>query len=116
MFKFIQNQELASEVSMIQIFGSLRYYVRTILHYPQVWPTCINAIQRGMRVGQESDALFMAKLEDYFHLPLEEARAALGVRGAVDIDTDAEGAFWAGRGPLPSPAPVMQPLAPLVTA
>ncbi|MBU6392975.1 MAG: hypothetical protein KGQ75_00215 [Sphingomonadales bacterium] len=95
-FRFIRNPELAAELSMIQIFGSLRYTVRTMLHYPQVWPTAVNCIQRGMRVGQESDALFMAKLEDVFHLPLEEARAALGVRGAVDVDTDCEGAFWAG--------------------
>ena len=109
-FKFIRDPELAAELCMISIFGSLRYTVRTMLHYPQVWPVCVNAIQRGMRVGQESDALFMAKLEDYFHLPLAEARAALGVRGAVDVDTDAAGAFWAERGPLPQPAPVMEPL------
>ena len=109
-FKFIRDPELAAELCMISIFGSLRYTVRTMLHYPQVWPVCVNAIQRGMRVGQESDALFMAKLEDYFHLPLAEARAALGVRGAVAVDTDAAGAFWAERGPLPQPAPVMEPL------
>lgn len=99
-FKHIRNQELAAELSMIQIFGSLRYTVRTMLHYPQIWMTCVDAIQRGMKVGQESDALFMKKLEPYFHLPLEEARAALGVRGAVDVDTEIEGAFWAGRAPL----------------
>jgi hypothetical protein len=51
----------------------------------------------------------MARLEDYFHLPLDEARAALGVRGAVDVDTDAAGAFWAERGPLPTPVPQMEP-------
>jgi ubiquinone biosynthesis protein Coq4 len=96
-FKFIKNPELAAELSMIQIFGSLRYTVRTLLHYPQVWDTCTDAIQRGMTVGKASDALFMKKLEPYFHLPLEEARDALGVRGAVDIDTDIEGAFWVER-------------------
>lgn len=99
-FKHIRNQELAAELSMIQIFGSLRYTVRTMLHYPQIWMTCVDAIQRGMKVGQESDALFMKKLEPHFHLPLDEARAALGVRGAVDVDTEIEGAFWAGRAPL----------------
>lgn len=108
-FKFIRNPELAAELSMIQIFGSLRYTVRTMLHYPQVWPTCVNAIQRGMRVGQQSDALFMARLEDHFHLPLNEARAALGVRGAVDVDTDEAGAFWAERGPLPASPLAMEP-------
>lgn len=100
--RFIKNPELAAELNLIQLFGSLRYTVRTMLHYPHVWPTCVNAIQRGMRVGQESDALFMKKLEPAFHLPLEEARAALGVRGAVDVDTNREGAYWAGREPLES--------------
>jgi ubiquinone biosynthesis protein Coq4 len=98
-FKFIRNPELAAELSVIQIFGSLRYTVRTLLHYPQVWDTCTDAIQRGMTVGKASDALFMKKLEPVFHLPLDEARAALGVRGAVDVDTDLEGAFWAERIP-----------------
>jgi len=107
-FKFIRNPELAAELSVLSIFGSLRYTVRTLLHYPQVWTTCVDAIQRGMRVGQDSDALFLARLEDYFHLPLSEARAALGVRGAVDVDTDAAGAFWAERGPLPTTLPTME--------
>lgn len=96
-FKHIKNQELAGELSLIQIFGSLRYMVRTLLHYPQIWQTAVNAIQRGMRVGQESDALFMAKVEPVLHLPLEEARAALGVRGAEDVDTWREGEIFAGR-------------------
>lgn len=96
-FKHIKNQELAGELSLIQIFGSLRYTVRTLLHYPQIWQTAVNAIQRGMRVGQESDALFMAKVEPVLHLPLAEARAALGVRGVVDVDTEREGAIFAGR-------------------
>lgn len=100
--RFFVDQHLATEVNLIQIFGSLRYTIRTALHYPEVWPTAVNCIQRGMKVGQESDALFMKRIEDAFHLPLEEARAMLGVRGAVDIDTDREGAFWAGRAPLGS--------------
>ncbi|WP_375194182.1 hypothetical protein [Sphingobium sp.] len=100
--KFMKNPKLAAEVNLIQIFGSLRYTVRTMLHYPHVWPTCVNAIQRGMRVGQESDALFMKKLETVFHLPLGEAREALGVRGVVDVNTDREGAYWAERAPLQS--------------
>ena len=100
--KFMKNPELATEVNLIQIFGSMRYTMRTMLHYPHVWPTCVNAIQRGMKVGQESDALFLKTLEPVFHLPLEEARAALGVRGAVDVNTDREGAYWAERAPLES--------------
>jgi ubiquinone biosynthesis protein COQ4 len=100
--RFFVDQHLATEVNLIQIFGSLRYTIRTALHYPEVWPTAVNCIQRGMKVGQESDALFLKRIEDAFQLPLKEARALLGVRGAVDVDTDREGAFWAGRAPLGS--------------
>lgn len=98
-FKHIRNQELAGELSILQMLGSLRYTVRTLLHYPQVWSACVESIQRGMKVGQESDALFMARIEDVFHLPIEEARRVLGVRGAVDVDTSREGAIWAGLQP-----------------
>ena len=98
--KHFRNPELAAEMNVIHIFGSLRYTVRTMLHYPQVWPTAVNAIQRGMAVGQQSDALFMKKLETAFHLPLAEAREALGVRGVVDVDTSREGAFWASDGKI----------------
>lgn len=96
-FKHIRNPELAGELSVINIFGQLRYTVRTLLHYPQVWEVTMDAIQRGMRVGQQSDAIFMAKLEDVFHLPLAEARAVLGVRGAEDRDTSKEGEFFLDR-------------------
>jgi len=99
--KHLHDAELASELNVIHIFGSLRYTVRTMLHYPQVWPTAVDAIQRGMQVGQQSDALFLKKLEPVFHLPLAEAREALGVRGAQDVDTSREGAFWASDGKVP---------------
>ena len=96
-FKHIKDQELAGELSVLQLFGSLRYTVRTMLHYPQIWQTCVKAIQRGMRVGQESDAIFMAKMETIFDLPLAEARERLGIRGVEDVDTTQEGEFWADR-------------------
>ena len=98
--RFFHDQQLATEVNLIQIFGSMRYTARTALHYPEVWSTAIECIQRGIKVGQESDALFLKKIEDAFHLPLEQARAALGVRGAVDVDTEREGAFWGTGAPL----------------
>jgi len=99
--KHLHDPELAGELNVIHIFGSLRYTVRTMLHYPQVWPTAVDAIQRGMEVGQRSDALFLKKLEPVFHLPLAEAREALGVRGARDVDTSREGTFWASDGKTP---------------
>jgi ubiquinone biosynthesis protein COQ4 len=96
-FKHFKDQELAGELSVLQMLGSLRYTVRTLLHYPQVWMTAVESIQRGIQVGRESDALFMAKLEPTFHLPIAEARRVLGVRGAVDVDTSRAGAIFAGR-------------------
>lgn len=96
-FKHIRNPELAGELSVLQMLGSLRYTVRTLLHYPHIWEVTVDAMQRGMRVGQQSDALFMAKLEDVFHLPVAEARAVLGVRGAEDRDTSAEGDIFLER-------------------
>ena len=95
--RFFHDKQLATEVNLIQIFGSLRYTMRTVLHYPEIWDCAVACIQRGMKVGQESDALFLNKIEDAFHLPLEAAREALGVRGAVDVDTEREGAFWSGQ-------------------
>jgi len=87
--------ELAGEVTVLYLLGSLRYTVRTMLHYPQCWPTCQDAIERGMRVGRESGPLFMAKYEDVMHLPLAEARTALGVAGVVERDTAEMSWEWA---------------------
>lgn len=93
----IHNKELAGEMSVISILGTMRYVIRTMLHYPQIWETALKCIQQGIAVGQQSDAFWMAKMEDVWHTPLTEARAKLGVRGAVDLDTQAEGDIWGGK-------------------
>lgn len=93
-FKFL-SPELAGEVSVIYLFGSLRYTVRTMLHYPQCWPTCQQSIERGMKVGRESEPLFLAKYEEVMNLPLQEARRRLGVVGAEQVDTAAASWRWA---------------------
>jgi ubiquinone biosynthesis protein COQ4 len=92
--KHIQDKELAGEISVMSILGTMRYVVRTMLHYPQVWETAVQCIRQGIEVGTGSDAIFLAKMEDVWHLSLEDARARLGVRGAVDLDTQAAGDFW----------------------
>jgi ubiquinone biosynthesis protein COQ4 len=96
-FKYIRNKELAGELSVMFMLGSLRYTVRTVLHYPQVWETAVGCIQRGTKVGQESDALFLKRIEPVFGMTLGEARKTLGVRGVVDVDTGREGDIWAGK-------------------
>jgi len=92
----IQNKELAGEMSVLSIFGTMRYVIRTMLHYPQIWETALDCIQQGIRIGRESDPFWMAKMEDVWHTPLDEARAKLGIRGAVDLETQKEGDFWMG--------------------
>lgn len=91
------SPELAGEVSVLLMFVNLRYTVRTMLHYPEVWPVSQNAVERGMRVGRESGPFFMACYEDAFALPLEEARVKLGFVGAEFVDTTGPSAMWAER-------------------
>lgn len=93
----IQNKELAGEMSVLSILGTMRYVIRTMLHYPQIWETALDCIQQGIKIGRESDPFWMAKMEDVWHTPLEDARANLGVRGAKDLETEREGAFWGGQ-------------------
>lgn len=92
----IQNKELAGEMSVLSIFGTMRYVIRTMLHYPQIWETALDCIQQGIRIGRESDPFWMSKMEDVWHTPLDEARAKLGIRGAVNLETQKEGDFWMG--------------------
>ncbi len=49
----IQNKELAGEMSVLSILGTMRYVIRTMLHYPQVWETALECIQQGIRVGRD---------------------------------------------------------------
>lgn len=98
LFQHLHDQELAAELAQIYIFGQLRYTVRTVLHYPYAWLSCVDAIQNGIRVGLESEPIFMFNFEPVMHLPIAEAREVLGVRGAVDRDTRLAGEILAGRG------------------
>lgn len=88
--------ELAGELSVSYMFVTLRYTVRTLLHYPQIWTICQNAVERGMQCGRASGPVFMARYEDVFHLSLDEAREALDVHDARFVDTSEASAFWSG--------------------
>lgn len=92
----IQNKELAGEMSVLSIFGTMRYVIRTMLHYPEVWETAIDCIAQGIKIGRTSDPFWMAKMEDVWPLTVAEAREKLGIRGAVDLDTQAAGDYWGG--------------------
>ena len=92
----IQNKELAGEMNVMGILGTTRYLLRTVLHYPETWGAALKCIEQGIAIGRNSDPFWMAKMEDYWHTPLDEARRILGVRGAADLDTEAEGQIWSG--------------------
>jgi len=88
------SPELAGELNVKYMFNALRVLSRSILHYPQAWPKMLECIAHGIKVGQASDAIFMFKYEDVLHLPVEEAREALGVRQAHDVDTTEAAAIF----------------------
>jgi ubiquinone biosynthesis protein COQ4 len=50
-----------------------------------------------MHVGHESGPFFMARYDDVFHLPLEDAREQLGYAGAEFVDTTGPLMLWAER-------------------
>ena len=79
---------LAGELTKFYVLGGYRFPVRAGLHYPQIYLTVLDIIQRGIRIGLESTPIFMARFEDVLHLTPVEAREALGVRHAEDLDTE----------------------------
>ncbi len=94
--KFLSPQ-LAGELCVGSLFGSIRIVMRAGLHYPQVWPTILETMERGMQVGRSSSPIFMVKYEDVFHLTLPEARLKLGVSGVREVDTSAATAIFEER-------------------
>lgn len=90
------DPELAGYVNAGQLLGALRLVSRTGLHYQAAFPATLLAMQAGTQVGQQSGPFFMARYEDVFHLPLAEAREALGVRGVSgpNVDTAAASLEW----------------------
>jgi ubiquinone biosynthesis protein COQ4 len=81
------SQPLAGELNVKYMFNAMRVLSRAILHYPETWPKMLECIVQGIKVGQESGPIFMFKYEDVLSLSVEEAREALGVRQAYDVDT-----------------------------
>jgi hypothetical protein len=72
-------------------------FMRGPLHYPELFVQMWDLAHYAMKVGQDSDALFIPRYEEWLDLPLEEARAKFGVRGAKTIDTSRESAFFDER-------------------
>lgn len=101
--RFIENEELVGEINVLSIFGMTRILTRSVLHYPGIWPKVIECIEQGLAIGRQSEPIWMAKMEDIWHLPVIEARKALGIVGARDaeIETGTEGLIYEGKLPYP---------------
>lgn len=99
--RYVQNEELVGELNLLSIFGMTRILTRSVLHYPAIWPKVIECIEQGLAIGRQSEPLWMAKFEDVWHLPVAAAREALGVVGAVDIESETEGLIYEGKLPYP---------------
>ena len=82
------SPKLAGELTKFYILGGYRFPVRAGLHYPQIYLTVLDIMQRGIRIGMNSTPIFMARFEDVLHLTPVEARKALGVLHAEDLDTE----------------------------
>ena len=55
----------------------------------------VDLMQRGFRIGQESESSHMMRYEEALHLPIPEAREKLGYRHAEDVDTVEAGLIFA---------------------
>jgi ubiquinone biosynthesis protein COQ4 len=88
------SPELAGELSAFSVLGSTRIITRAVLHYPQTWLTVQETVERGSKVGRESDPIYMMRYEDVFGMTPDDARAHLGIRGARMVDTAAASALW----------------------
>lgn len=88
------DPELVQLINVGQLLGALRLVTRTGLHYQQSFPKVMEAMRAGMDVGEQSGPYFMAKYEDVFHLPIPEAREALGIRGVSEADSAAQSLVW----------------------
>lgn len=101
--------ELAGLLNVQNTLLTAPMFVRGPLHYPELFLRMWDLAEHGMRVGRESDALFLHRYEDWLDLPLEDARAQFGVRGAHTIDTKRESDLWDER--IASLAPEPEPIA-----
>jgi ubiquinone biosynthesis protein Coq4 len=60
-----------------------------MLYRPEAYPLMLDRFHRAWLIGQTSGPYFLARLEDYFHLPLAQARRALDINNVDEVDTSA---------------------------
>ncbi|SFS10714.1 hypothetical protein [Sphingomonas jatrophae] len=99
--------ELAGLLNVQNTLLTIPMFMRGPLHYPELFVQMWDLAHYAMKVGQDSDALFLPRYEEWLDLPLEEARRKFGVRGARTIDTSRESAYYNEHTPTLEPAPAL---------
>ncbi len=80
------DPELAKETLVKNSINTFPHLCRASIHYPMGFPYIWDHMTRGVEIGRQSGPWFLKRIEDYIHYPLDEAREALEIRGAVDPD------------------------------
>jgi ubiquinone biosynthesis protein Coq4 len=86
--------ELAGALNVQNTLLTLPTFTRTLLHYPECWPTVWRLAEQGMRIGETSEALFLPRYEDYLDLTPAEARLKFAIRNVVESDSTALSDIW----------------------
>jgi len=92
--------KLAQALNAYLLFSGMRMVSRSLLHYPETWPKALECLEHGLRVGRASAPMYAYRYEDVFHLSPEEARLKLGVRHAVEIDSEHASMIFREEAPL----------------
>jgi ubiquinone biosynthesis protein COQ4 len=80
--------QLAHQLTVSNILLFFPFFFRCSLNYAEGFPWFWEAMNKGVDIGRQSGPYFLKKIEDYLHLSVEEARDALEIRGAEDVDFD----------------------------
>ncbi len=86
--------ELAGLLNVQNTLLVMPTFTRTLLHYPECWPTMWRQAEIGMRIGETSDALFLPRYEDHLDLTPEEARLKFGIRNVEETDSTVLSDVW----------------------
>jgi ubiquinone biosynthesis protein COQ4 len=81
------SPELAGALNMPTWILNMSQLSGCMLYTPHAYPTLFERYQQAWKVGSTSGPYFLAKFEDYFHLPMDEARRALGLNNVEEVDT-----------------------------
>jgi ubiquinone biosynthesis protein COQ4 len=81
--------ELAGLLNFPTYISNLGKLSGTMLYRPELYTLMHDRFQSAWNTGQTSGPYFLARMEDYFHLSIPEARKALGINNVVEADTAA---------------------------